>query len=499
MLISCLGAGAASDLGLARAFPEPENEPLSFGDLDPLVAVMQETPLARLQPVLVDKLRNGEANLRQLTAAAGLANARTFGGEDYDGYHCMMALAPAFEMSTELPEAERPMPVLKVLYRNTARIQAFGGRPREVLHPVAAAELPADANGSELLREATRRSDTRQAESILAALTNQSAAAAFNAVAYTVQDHTDVHRVALAHRAWEMVDLIGERHAHTLLRQSVHFCTRQAGEAPLQTAVVRLFDQHRLAGKRPGNRPMDDRWVADMARTIFQSTRDQATGAVAAALAEDISPEVVGEALSLAANEIVLRQARNRTHGDSRGVHASDSVNAWRNIARVTNDRNKIASLIVAAYHVAQEGQRVITGQSAEAPLSHDEDLFALFRDQRVSDNPQQLLGETEEAIRGNDQIRATAAIHRYSQLQTEPRPVFDLMLKYAVSEDGRLHAEKFYRTVTEEFATIRTAFRWRQLIALARITASAYGMDRGDRSAGRAPGYQQARELLRI
>ena len=108
-------------------------------------------------------------------------------------------------------------------------------------------------------------------------------------------------------------------------------------------------------------------------------------------------------------------------------------------------------------------------------------------------------LGETEEAIRGNDQLRATAAILRYSQLQAEPRPVFDLMLKYAVSEDGRLHAEKFYRTVTEEFATIRAAFRWRQLIALARITASAYGMDRGDRPAGRAPGYQQARELLRI
>ncbi len=43
-------------------------------------------------------------------------------------------------------------------------------------------------------------------------------------------------------------------------------------------------------------------------------------------------------------------------------------------------------------------------------------------------------------------------------------RPVFDLMLRFAVSEDGRLHSEK-YRTVTEEFAATRPAFRWRHLV----------------------------------
>src|SRR5213082_3520619 len=54
-------------------------------------------------------------------AVAALANARTFGGEDYVGFHTMMALAPAVHMSAELPEALRPLPVLKVLYRNTNR------------------------------------------------------------------------------------------------------------------------------------------------------------------------------------------------------------------------------------------------------------------------------------------------------------------------------------------------------------------------------------------
>ena len=101
------------------------------------------------------------------------------------------------------------------------------------------------------------------------------------------------------------------------------------------------------------------------------------------------------------------------------------------------------------------------------------------------------LLGQAEEAIRGKDQARACAVVHRYGELKLPERPVFDLLLKYAVSEDGALHAEKYYRTVSEEFATTRPAFRWRQLVALARVTASEYGYP--------APGVQEACELLGV
>src|SRR5919205_724363 len=75
--------------------------------------------------------------------AAALANARTFGGEDYVGCHTMMALAPSFHMARELPEDRRPLPVLKVLYRNTNRIQEHGGRASEVLHRVKPGDLSA--------------------------------------------------------------------------------------------------------------------------------------------------------------------------------------------------------------------------------------------------------------------------------------------------------------------------------------------------------------------
>ena len=76
-------------------------------------------------------------------------------------------------------------------------------------------------------------------------------------------------------------------------------------------------------------------------------------------------------------------------------------------------------------------------------------------------------------------------------ELGLPDRPAFDLLLRYAISEDGALHAEKYYRTVTEEFASIRPAFRWRELAALARVTASEHGFP--------APGVAQARRLLNI
>src|SRR3989454_8752975 len=116
MLVATVGYEVASDLGLASALAE--ETALSFGPLEPLVCLMQETPINRLLPTLVDQLRSG-ADLRRLVAAAALANARTFGGEDYVGFHTMMALAPALHMAQELPTELQPLPVFKVLYRNT--------------------------------------------------------------------------------------------------------------------------------------------------------------------------------------------------------------------------------------------------------------------------------------------------------------------------------------------------------------------------------------------
>jgi hypothetical protein len=503
MVVASVGATLASDMGIAGARADDASDALDFGPLEPLVRLMQETPLDKFLQVLVDRTRNG-SELKTLIAAGALANARTFGGEDYVGFHTMMALAPAYYMALELPEPRRPLPVLKVLYRNTNRIHEFGGRASEVLRQVEPAVISPGEPGGETLRAAVRAKDLARAEATFAALAQASPEMALADLMFAVDDATEVHRVVLPYRAWDLLHIIGPEQAHTLLRQSVRYCVRSeertsgpTKDGPRAT-LPKVMDQHHLAGKSPGSRAADDAWVDALSQTIFRSTPEQAADAVGAALAEGFAPDSIGEAISLAANQLVLRDAGRpanqespgkpigSVHGDSIGVHACDSANAWRNIARVGNPRNVFASLILGAYQVALD--RVQRG----GDFLNWDPLPVLRHVERVTDaEPQALLRELDAAVRGNLQARACAVTHRYGELGHPARPVFDLLLQYAVSEDGALHAEKYYRTVSEEFAATRPVFRWRQLTALARVTASEYGRP--------AAGCEEARGLLKL
>jgi hypothetical protein len=284
-----------------------------------------------------------------------------------------------------------------------------------------------------------------------------------------------------------------------LLRQSVRYCVqrerqmmeRDTARSSVRTALPKLLDQYQLCSRPLGDRTGDDAWVQQLAQVMFRGTREQAADAVAQSLAEGFSPESIGEAMSLASNLLVLHDPGRpeawasaekpvgSCHGDSVGVHASDAANAWRHIARVSNPRNTTASLIVGAFHTA--GQ---SGRSTSEPYPTAEQLAEV----RIDDGAA-LLRETDAAIRVNDQFRAAALVQRYGQLGHPAQPVFGLLLKYASSEDGALHAEKYYWTVVEEFAATRPAFRWGQLVALARVTASQYGRQ--------WPGYQDALKML--
>lgn len=504
MIVATVGYSMASELGLATAFASETTEALTFGELESLVCLMQETPANKLLPALAAKLKSG-TDLRRLVTAAALANARTFGGEDYVGFHTMMALSPSLHLAHELPKAEQPLPVFKVLYRNTTRIQEKGGRKEEVLHAVKPAAPPRfPAGTTQTLADAVHAKDVVLAEKVLAASAQESPDQAFNDLLHTVQDQTEVHRVVLPYRAWDLLGLIGREHACTMLRQSVRYCVKAEGwqqNAALsepRTLLPKLLEEHHLLERQPGTRAAEDAWVEQLSQTIFKSTPAQAAGVAAAALAEGVTPDAIGEAISLAANQLILRDT-GRTprdeqvgklvgsvHGDSIGVHACDSANAWRNMARVTNARNTFACLILGAYQVALDrtnrGGDFLNWQ----PLPVKWHLDGI-----KSTEADALLREADDAIRQNLQSRAAAIIHRYGELGHPSRPVFDLMLRYAVSEDGALHAEKYYRTVTEEFASTRPAYRWRQLTALARVTASEYGRP--------AAGVAEARELLKV
>lgn len=499
MLIAGLGSNLAIELGVASEHCLLPPVADDYGRLGPWVGLMQELKPDQLQVKIVKELGKGTVTLQDLVGAAALANAETFGGQDYVGYHAEMALLPALQMSEELPERRKPLPVLKVLYRNSSRIQQFGPK-KKTLKPIegrGTQTVSVDRFGPEL-RQLVRQADMDKAEELFATLYQNDSSIAFDTLLYTIADEVDVHRFVLAYRGMGLIDVAGEEHAHTLLRQCVRHCVdfedrRKAKgrkASPIRGEIPKLLDQHKLVGKQLGTREPDDAWMEEFSNTIYNATKSGASQAVAEALADGISPKSICQAISLACNQLTLRQGGNplRTHGASAGVHSSDAANAWRHMVTKASDLNLKVGLLVSAWHTGRYDQ----WSSDPYPLEkHFEEI--------KTEKADELLGICEEAIRGNDQGCASAAVHRYLDLGNVAEPVFELLRKYAISEDGRLHSEKFFRTVREEYAFARPAFRNRQLVALARVTASAYAYDVKDNHGHRAPGYADACKLLGI
>ncbi|MCA9216138.1 MAG: hypothetical protein KDB27_23885 [Planctomycetales bacterium] len=499
MLISSVGAATSLELGLTTLHASDPSSRVTFGSLEPLVSLMQESTPAELLPKLVNQLNNG-TSLKTLVSAGALANVRAFAGQDYIGYHTFMALLPALQMSGQLPQGRQALPVLKVLHRNSRQIQNQQRNHHDGLAAVEPSDISDHLDG-EQLRAAVRATDWNSAESQFAKICQGPAGEAFNHLQFAVQDEVDVHRVVLSWRSMAMLDVAGQEFADSLLRQSVRYCLdveqrmkdNNYKPSAIRELLPKLMTEHRLMEIPVGKRKGDDSWLGELSDTIFSGSREQAAEAVAMAIAEGFAAEDIGEAISVAANQLVLhdpgrleKYSSNEkppgcVHGDSVGVHASDAANAWRHISRVGNARNRISSLIVGAFHTA--GQLALTSNS---PYPYGERL-----EEVSSDDAATLRGQLEDAISSNDQAKACAIVHRYGDLKLPLNPLLQVLLKYAVSEDGALHAEKFYQTTTEEYAAIRPAFRWRQIVALARVTASEHGFP--------APGYAEACDLLKL
>lgn len=500
MLVAGLGSSLAIELGVASgAGLQPPEACTNYGKLNRWVGLMQELKPDRLQVKIVEALNQGDISLKDIVAAAALANAETFGGQDYVGYHAEMALIPALQMAAEMPKARAALPILKVIYRNSSRIQQVGPR-KKTLKPVegqGAQAVSVDRFGPEL-RQLVRQADMDKAEQLFATLYQNDSSIAFDTLLYTIADEVDVHRFVLAYRGFGLIDIAGVDHSHTLLRQCVRHCVdfekkriaRGRKASPIREHIPKLLDQFKLVGKKLGNREPDDQWLEKFANTIYNSSKFDASSAVAEAMAEGVSLKSICQAIAMACNQLTLRQSGNplRTHGASAGVHGADAANAWRHMISHSNDLNQKIGVLVSAWHTGRYDQ----WRSDAYPLKkHFEQI--------KTEQADELIGVCEESIRGNDQGTSSAAVQRYLDLGYDVEPVFELLRKYAISEDGRLHSEKFYRTVREEFAFARPAFRNQQLVALARVTASAFAYDVDDNHGHRAPGYEDACRLLKV
>src|SRR5438132_5067424 len=154
MLAVLVGPGLAAELGFAAEDGKDDRAKTPAG-LARISHLIQQTPTEALLPALHAELKNG-VTLKELIAAGALANARAFGGQDYNGYHSFMALCPSYAMAMALPEKERPLPILKVLYRTSTHIHGSRCAHEDRLGKVEPIKLDDKASPGEQMRAATR-------------------------------------------------------------------------------------------------------------------------------------------------------------------------------------------------------------------------------------------------------------------------------------------------------------------------------------------------------
>lgn len=496
MLAAGLGGAMARDFGFAAE--SAADARIRFDGHDRLVDLLQSTAVDKFLPVVVEQIRQG-TSLKDLVAAASLANARAFGGEDYVGFHTFMAFTPALRMAEQLPSTHQALPVLKVLYRQAARLEEADQHDDDTLRPIETRQT-AD-HLSDALRDAVHQQDRTRGDALLGGAIAQSPEEGWNGLLPAVHEAPEVHRVVLAHRAWDMLDLVGREHAETMLRQSLHYCInvesgRQRNNISTADLIANVFDRCRLTGQTLGSRSVEDAWIAEFSESLLKIGPEEAAMATGEAIAAGIDPRAISEAVAITANQLVLRDPGRpkewaqpnkpvgSVHGDSIGVHASDTAHAWRQIVAVSNPHNAMASLILSAWGVARDARNRPFADWQPRPLAEVSETV------KTSD-PTQLVQELDAAIRAKEQDLACALTGKYLAAGHSPQAVFDTLLRYACSEDGALHAEKYYWTVRDEYSRLRPRFRDGELIALARVTASEYGIP--------APGVAEAKELLGV
>jgi hypothetical protein len=309
-----------------------------------------------------------------------------------------------------------------------------------------------------------------------------------------VRDDMNVHRVVLSWRAYDLLRFTGREQAATMLRQCVRFCVdedtgrakRGQPDNEIRALLPELVREHGLERRERGTRKADDAWIERLAATVFSAERAAAARAVASALAEGYDPEDVGAALPLAATQLLLndpglkQEAPGKpvgsVHGASTGVHASDAANAWRHIARVSDAAGACATLIAGAYHTAgQSGNVGAEAHDTTRSRARSRSARAALRDRRAHPRPR-----PEGRLPGRAPLR---------RARPRARRAVRALIRFAVSEDGALHAEKYFRTAQEEHGAARAPHKPLYLVALTRVMASHFGFP--------APGCEESRVLL--
>ena len=460
--------------------------------IEPLVQFVEETPPDRIVAQTHERLAAGTP-VRDMLLASALAVVRSSDlppGHHGGPLHPLAGLHAVRHISARLPGDYAHMPVIQ----NVA---------------VANKHIHSPAMGPYMLAHAEPMSEKDDVEATVASFRMAAGRGVYNACDHyflwllerlspmQVLEHVldvavpknqlDDHYFLFPVFTWRGLEYFGWEWARYIGRAPVRYVTRPTMPASLAD-VEALISRYELLERdlRATTGPDETAAVTALADEIGRCEKFSVIPEMLArALADGLSLEGTGEALSVGGSTLFLRSQT----GNPMDVHINTGANTRRYLLRQPELSRRIK---LQALLVWNTGPEVLLAQRMLAPeVQPERDRVAALPFHTESE----LLGEIEELIarlpvgerlpagnlstwRSTDEVKHAAALaQQYADREYSPDALIEMLGKIACRDNfTEMHALKHHQATYEEFHATRPSLRWRHLVAAVQAAAISHG-----------------------
>ena len=494
--------------------------------IEPLVEFVEETAPTEILDRTLEKLRDGVAPETMLTASA-LAVVRSADlppGHHGGPLHPLAGLHAIAKLVGRLDGEERFLPVLQHVALSNKHIHDPVTSPFSLLEfaPLdareaevsRAADLAADGSGDATTVEgiekakaaflkACSRGESNKADHIFLWLWDHvPAIEAFDLLLSVAQPKNilDDHYFIFPGYLWRALETIGTEHMKVLMRPAVRYVARFPAQKTIPE-VDTLIEEHGLLSRVLRQRTGDDETakIGDIGEAIGRvSIYTEIPVMLAKALAEGLSLEGAGEALSIGAAALFLRSLT----GNPMDVHLHTSANLRRYLIQLDglSMRNRLLALLLwhtgpevrnTQYRMQTVPQPDPEAVAALPPRSQEELLEAIT--QSIYTQPPTDWSKVSNLgqMRAVPEVRATVNLaQQYVNCRHNPQALIDRLAQIVCHDNfTEMHAFKHHQAVIEEFQATREPWRWMHLVCACQAAAISYGKNMSV--------YEDALELL--
>jgi hypothetical protein len=459
--------------------------------IEPLVQFIEETDPSRILDETLAKLRAGVPIKTMLTASA-LAVTRSSDlppGHHGGPLHPLVGLHAVRHIAERVSGENRFLPVLQHVALSNKHIHHPGMGP----YMLPAFE-PIDAGGVEATKrafmEAVDRGVYNEADHYFLWLWQAIPPVEALDLLLTVaipKNVLDDHYFIFPSFTWRALEWLGSEYTPVLMRPAVRYVTRFP-TPPELPEIEALLQEYQLL-----QRPLRSHTGEDETAAIGQL--GEAIGAcdiyaeipkmLARALADGLSLEGAGEALSIGAASLFLRSLT----GNPMDVHLHTGVNLRRYLLQLEglSLRNKLLTLLL--WHSGPE-VRSTQRRMEPAPQPRPEAVAALpyhTQDELLDAIAESIYSQPPidwSTVANLGRLRAVPEVkesvhlaQQYANLGYDPAALIARLAEVACHDNfTEMHALKHHQATVEEFYATRPPWRWRHLVSAAQAAAISYG-----------------------